>query len=319
MSSFFKSLAPQLSAYPVSRAILEELDAQMPLLLKATVEASCSPFAGRLATLELIGQRLNGIYGDPANWLRQSVRSYVVLSVEFLELQRRLEKCGHYLYSTEKEAMEHVYHNKDVYGSDYLNGLLLSQPLWPNHYLMNKVFFTEKFLPGIKKNPESLEVGVGTGFQLYQLLTAHEDVRYTGLDISDFAIDRAGKFAFGHKGRPNARFINRNVSDGIPFEDNKFDSVMMGEVLEHVENPLVVLKELARVAAPDAPIFVTTAIFAASSDHIYLFENAQEVRELISNAKLSIELEDVLPVYPSDSPESSKRPLNYCAVLKKQA
>lgn len=35
---------------------------------------------------------------------------------------------------------------------------------------------------------------------------------------------------------------------GLPFEDNSFDCCVLGEILEHVHNPILVMREAARVA-----------------------------------------------------------------------
>ena len=69
--------------------------------------------------------------------------------------------------------------------------------------------------------------------------------------------------------------------------------------------------------ADDGELFLTTAIWAAAIDHIYLFTRAQEVRDMLEKYFI-IESELVLPVMANKGPEDEKTPLNYAAVLKKK-
>jgi 2-polyprenyl-3-methyl-5-hydroxy-6-metoxy-1,4-benzoquinol methylase len=89
----------------------------------------------------------------------------------------------------------------------------------------------------------------------------------------------------------------------------------MGEVLEHVENPTSILKDLWRAAKPGAKFFMTTVIFTANIDHIYLFNNAEEIRVLVTGSGWKIVEELVLPIYSYDSSDMDKRPMNYGAIL----
>lgn len=44
----------------------------------------------------------------------------------------------------------------------------------------------------------------------------------------------------------------------LPFRDNEFDAVVAGELLEHVWDGLVLLRELGRVSRPGGAVYVTT-------------------------------------------------------------
>jgi SAM-dependent methyltransferase len=305
--------------YPTAKFVLDELGKQMLFLLKATREAPCSPLDKRLDSLELIASRLSSLYGNNQQWVPQVVRSYVMLSLEFLNLQRRLEESGRYLLSSEREALEQVYQNKDVFGAYYLSGLLLSEALWPNHHKLGCAF-TDSFLTLLSSKSKVLEVGVGTGFHLYHLKNRRPDIAYEGVDISDYAIEFARKFAFGDKERlpGNYSFYRQDATKGLDCRDETYDAVILGEVLEHVEDPESLLKEMARVARKISPMFITTVVFAANIDHIYLFEKADDIRKLFTKTPWDVEREWVLPIYPEDTPEMEKRPMNYGAILRKR-
>jgi len=45
----------------------------------------------------------------------------------------------------------------------------------------------------------------------------------------------------------NPKFV-RGDAHNLPFQDNKFDTIVLGDILEHVNNPYMVLKECTRVS-----------------------------------------------------------------------
>lgn len=83
-----------------------------------------------------------------------------------------------------------------------------------------------------------LDVGSADGFTTHIFKLAGHPVH--ACDISQTRIDRV-KEQYG---------IDGTVCDGatLPFEDGEFDTVVLGEVLEHVENPGLLFAEASRVA-----------------------------------------------------------------------
>jgi SAM-dependent methyltransferase len=292
--------------------ILAELRLQQPFLARSAETAFGADLAHRLPVLEKIAARLEEISTGP--WIADAVKAYALLSLEFLKLQRKLEKTGAYLLRSEREAFDHVYDNVDVIGFYYLAGLLLSQALWPNHYGLLRAF--EDFLPLIGARARVLEIGVGTGFHLRALLERVPDARYEGVDISRFAVEFAQRYAFGTEVPRDAHFTLQNATAGLSFTDATFDFAICGEVVEHVEEPLGLLREIRRVCKPGAAFFMTTAIFAANIDHIYLFEAAQDVRALVAASGWELERDWVFPVYGGD-PEAVRKPAGYASILRK--
>ena len=63
--------------------------------------------------------------------------------------------------------------------------------------------------------------------------------------------------------------------------DGQFDSVVISEVLEHLEEPERALKNLREVMAPDSKIFVNMPVNSPAPDHIYLLRNPKEVVDLV--------------------------------------
>lgn len=96
-----------------------------------------------------------------------------------------------------------------------------------------------------------LDVGCGGGY----ITKALHDAAFAtaGIDHSVLAINAAATNALGEG---NGRFV---VADArvLPFANEVFDGVVLSEVLEHVGNPAMVVKQAARALAPGGVMVVT--------------------------------------------------------------
>jgi SAM-dependent methyltransferase len=105
-----------------------------------------------------------------------------------------------------------------------------------------------KFLP-VRARDRVLEVGCGTGVVARDLagLVGRGGV-VTAADPSATLLARARALS---RGTPGGRIVFRHA-DGhrLPFADGRFDAVLAITVILHVEDPLRVVKEMARVARP---------------------------------------------------------------------
>lgn len=69
------------------------------------------------------------------------------------------------------------------------------------------------------------------------------DAEVWGLDFSDTIVEQA------KKKYPQIKYVKANVYE-IPFEDNYFDYITAGQLLEHLDNPELFLKEAFRILKP---------------------------------------------------------------------
>lgn len=116
-----------------------------------------------------------------------------------------------------------------------------------------------------------LDLGCSEG--IASLLLGQEGHQVVGIDINPAVLEVARQefAAFPDFVRQNVQF--ELVSAGrLPFDDATFDSVLMGEVLEHQTRPERLLAEARRVLRPDGVVVITTpfGVFP-DEDHRHTF------------------------------------------------
>jgi 2-polyprenyl-3-methyl-5-hydroxy-6-metoxy-1,4-benzoquinol methylase len=75
--------------------------------------------------------------------------------------------------------------------------------------------------------------------------------------------------------------------DIVPGEDT-FDLIVLSEVLEHIEDPASVMRRLRDLVAPGGHVFVNTPLNSPSPDHIYLMEQPEDARRLLTETGFEI-------------------------------
>lgn len=242
-----------------------------------------------------------------------AVNDFINFSLDFLKLQMELEKTGSYKFKTFQEAKGEVYDDHRLMSTKYLNGMLLSQAFWINHYKIFD-FFINEFCQNNAANGKVIEVPLGTGIFLSEFMEHNGGWAATGCDISKSAIDFAKKVI----GLNNPKQINLFEKDFFEVDgETKYDKIICGELLEHVDNPQDLLSKLNSLLCRNGKIFLTTAIWAAAIDHIYVFKSVEEVREMIKPF-FNIEQELALNVFQNKKPEDKKTPINYACILTKR-
>lgn len=87
----------------------------------------------------------------------------------------------------------------------------------------------------VPANASVLDVGCGDGLLAKQLATSREDLSIRGVDV----LVREGAQI------PVEEFDGQT----LPFETDAFDVIMLIDVIHHIENPMPLLHEVARVAS----------------------------------------------------------------------
>lgn len=256
---------------------------------------------------------------NDSNWKKYFSKAHTIIdfSLEFLQLQIELERTGKYPHSSFQEVEAHVYNNpsRKLSGPWYTWALYFSQFFWVTH---NNVFhfFNDDFIKKNGSKGKVLEVPTGTGLFLTYFLLKNKGWYGTGIDIGDSSIDFTRKVLNVFNIPENrVKIVNQDIYKYETRE--KFDRIICGEFLEHLEDPVKILRKLYTLLKDDGKVFVTAAVWASMVDHIYLYKSPAEVRKQIHKVGFKIENELVQAVFKNTNPEKNKTAGNYCAILTK--
>lgn len=103
----------------------------------------------------------------------------------------------------------------------------------------------------IKKPANVLDIGCGAGFLTNQL--ALQGHKVSGIDLSDPSLEIAKK----HDSTGKVHYVHANAYS-LPFPDGSFDAVCAMDILEHVEQPEMLIREASRVLRPGGYFFFHT-------------------------------------------------------------
>lgn len=273
-----------LSAYPHVARISSIFSTGFPYF-KGTIDRQRDMFG--TAWLEHFEQEMTTMFRE--NWARfdNAAIGYGRFALEGMKLQKRFDKTRQYDNKSYAEASSEVYQNRAYMFDLYLPGILLSHFLWRHHYKQH-LYYVEQFLPRVRAHGGSLfyDVGVGTGFYSKEMLRATDTMRGQGFDLSPFSLEFTGDIvtAFGLKERytlNNRDIIKDPVSPPAPFLINI-------EVLEHLEDPQSFLNALARMLEPGGFGLISAALTAPNADHIYLYNEPEEVIDQVEKAGFKV-------------------------------
>lgn len=194
------------------------------------------------------------------------------------------KKHRQYSCANQHEAYVNVYSRPEIMNY-YMNALLLSQILWTHHFKM-LMFFSEQLEQTFLKNTKSvLDIGPGHGFFSSLVISKLSEIEHIDIvDISDGSL--AMTKAIIGDGGGKIKYFNRDI---FTYESNeKYDLIILGEVLEHLDEPLLILKKLSSLLSENGYLWLTTPTNAPALDHVYLFRSREEIIGLLQNAGLDI-------------------------------
>lgn len=108
----------------------------------------------------------------------------------------------------------------------------------------------KKIAAAVRPGENILDVGCGAGLLIAYL---PEQCRYTGIDSNRDTVE------FNSKNFSQHKFYCANVLiDALPISEPKFDVVVLGAMLEHVDEKTLLLKKVREVLKPSGRILATT-------------------------------------------------------------
>ncbi len=240
--------------------------------------------------------------------------AFAEVSIDFMRLQARFYQTGHYARASAEGLVEELYENSEAMDGHYLAGLMMTYALWPNHSRTLSCLINS-FIPTLEQDACIAEIGVGHGLMSWTMLR-NSRRSYLGLDISSKSIDycRSGLKSIGLENEMN--FLHGDVTDNDALGRNdRVDHVLCCEVLEHVDHPELLVRAIHNLLNDGGTAFVTTVCNLEAEDHVFLFNNPDEIRALFYLEGLTL-IEDWEFIVPGSTNDSIV-PINYAAIVKK--
>ena len=150
----------------------------------------------------------------------------------------------------------------------------------------------------LKKTNSVLDIGPGHGFFSNIVIKNFPAIEKLDIvDISLESLEMTKKIIGSGEGRIN--YLQKDIFEHETEE--KYDLIIFGEVLEHLDEPVTVLKKLIKYLSPNGYLWLTTPTNAPAIDHIYLFRSKDEIVELL--IKSGLKVTNDFGCYAEDVPE----------------
>jgi 2-polyprenyl-3-methyl-5-hydroxy-6-metoxy-1,4-benzoquinol methylase len=242
-------------------------------------------------------------------------KSYLTLCENMLREQIQFKKTGHYSSSSLEETNQAIYSQADRM-SALLYGLGASQFLWPNHYGLFDFFVTQ--IGRLRPVDSYLEIGPGHGLFLLEVLRLFPKVNATVLDISPTAIEISQGAVQQLLPQAQCQFVIQDVT--TMHQAGAYDLITMCEVLEHLDNPVPILKKAHSLLSKTGHCYITTCANAPAIDHVYLYDSVESIQTQLRSCGFNIDAELALPVGPTPRERWAldKTEINYAALLSKR-
>ncbi len=108
----------------------------------------------------------------------------------------------------------------------------------------------------IQDHQQIVEIGMGNGFFVKEILSRAENVNYTGCDYSEDMVNAASTLNAEFVTKGNARFV-KTTADELPFEFHSIDTLFTVNTLYFWDDPSTTLSEFMKVLKPDGKLVIT--------------------------------------------------------------
>jgi 2-polyprenyl-3-methyl-5-hydroxy-6-metoxy-1,4-benzoquinol methylase len=239
-------------------------------------------------------------YADEYRLLLKMIHTYFtdldyspsMVAADYLKMVRDMRKEGLYFYKhneysckSQTVANENVYSKPEIMGY-YMSALLISQILWKHHFCIF-IYFKTRITNYFDKDSKIkiLDIGPGHGFFSFfikETFAGFDKIDF--VDISETSLAMT-KNIIGENGK-----LNYYLKDIFDFDESvKYDFIVLGEVLEHLDKPQEILVKLSRLLSSNGILWITTPTNSPALDHVYLFKTKEEVISLIEACDLKVD------------------------------
>ncbi len=102
------------------------------------------------------------------------------------------------------------------------------------------------FLIPISRSASVLDLGAGTGMMSEFAYSCREDLQFTAVDPAEGMLKYSADYIQTHQGH----------AERLPFEENCFDVILIGEALHHFSNIETSIEEIVRVLKKEGKLFI---------------------------------------------------------------
>ncbi len=199
-----------------------------------------------------------------------------------------------YRLSTFDEAYREVYSNDEIMPK-YMEGLLTSYAIWPNHVAASH-HYASKFLKAVPPDARMLEIGPGHGMLMYMASCVPTIRSLTGWDVSQASLEMTGHTLklLGVTRRVDLAERNIFAADAAVGSE-KFDGIVLSEVLEHLERPMEALAAIYGLLAPGGKAWINVPVNSPMPDHIFLLRSAEEAVAVVEKAGFVVRSWEAFP------------------------
>lgn len=120
-----------------------------------------------------------------------------------------------------------------------------------------------------------LDIGCYDG--TFLSLIENKDITLFGIEASDYAVKEAIK-----KGINVKQFFFDDKAE-MPFDDNFFDIIVAGEIIEHIYDTDFFLKEIKRLLKPEGKLIISTPNIASLGRRLFLLVGKNPIIEISPN------------------------------------
>jgi 2-polyprenyl-3-methyl-5-hydroxy-6-metoxy-1,4-benzoquinol methylase len=209
-------------------------------------------------------------YGSEA--LVKVVDGYASFTLEVNRSQQSYERRGAYEFSSFAEANARVYQQAE-YMRDYYWGVFAILFCW-SHYVELMEFFLNSFVRRLVPG-RLIEIAPGHGAWGLLTIASNADLTLEGWDISPTSLEMAPRMAAGAGLAERASYRLGDATE-LSHGEAEYDAAICSFMLEHLEDPSGFLASLAPALKPGALAYVSLALTASQTDHIYEFKRESE-------------------------------------------
>jgi len=220
--------------------------------------------AQALRTTESTATKVLSIVGDN---LDAYCRGYRWMCEAVLKEELYFRRYGKYQQTNFADVYAAIYDDPEVMKL-YMDGLLLSQVFWRNH--VDMAHFFEHYLSALVQGYAHLEIGPGHGLLLAQAAMDPKCGTATAWDISEASLTST-RHCLQQMNVSQPVILNQNNIYAIASDHSIFDSVVVSEVLEHLEDPLGALRGVRKLVSPRGRAFINVPCNSPAPDHIFLY------------------------------------------------